>query len=246
MTQESPDSAAANPSAGKRIWSKGFLFFGIIAAWYGLSRIIPLDTWLLGVMGWIEGLGIWGPVIFILLYLPSCVLMFPDLVPNAAAGAIWGVGVGTVAASLGRMLGSAATFLVTRKIAGRWMDRKMAADPQFAAVSDALAREGFRFVVLLRLCPLFPVIMLNYALGLTRISLPAYALGTLIGMIPRTFVVAYIGAGTRSLADLASGDGVNVHAHPVLYWGGLALSLLIVILLAHKARKMINAVTRQP
>jgi uncharacterized membrane protein YdjX (TVP38/TMEM64 family) len=227
-----------------RLWPKALIFFAIIGTWYGLSRVLPLETWLLDVIAWIKGLGPWGPVIFILLYIPSSVLMFPDFLPNAAAGAIWGVGVGTVAVSLGRVLGSAATFLLTRSIAGRWIERKMAADPRFAAVSEAVGREGFRLVVLLRLCPLFPVIMLNYTLGLTRVSLPAYAIGTLVGMIPRTLFLAYAGSGTQSLADLADGNKMNVTGHPMLYWGGLVLSLTIVIILANKARRLINEATR--
>ena len=197
-----------------------------------------------GDLAWLEGLGPWGPVVFVLLYLPACMFMFPDILPNAAAGAIWGVGVGTVVVSLGRLLGSTATFLLARGIAGRWVERKMAADPRFAAVAEAVGRKGFRIVVLLRLCPLFPVIMLNYALGLTRVSLPAYATGTLIGMIPRTLFVAYVGSGTRSLVDLACGDGMSVTGHPMLYWGGLVLSLAIVMILANKARRLINEATR--
>lgn len=227
-----------------RLWPKALIFFTIIVAWYGLSRVLPLESWLLDILAWVEGLGLWGPVIFVLLYLPCCVFMFPDVFPNAAAGAIWGAGVGAAAVSLGRVLGSVATFLLARRIAGRWIERKMAADARFGAVAEAVGREGFRIVVLLRLCPLFPVIMLNYALGLTRVSLPAYAAGTLIGMIPRTMFVAYVGSGTRSIAALASGDGIDVSGHPILYWGGLALSLVVVIILANKARRLINEATR--
>ncbi len=224
----------------RRGWRKFLLFFCVIAAWYGLLQVLPLDQRLMQMLLWVEGRGYWGPVIFSLLYIPSCVLMFPDVLPNAAAGAIWGVGIGAVAVSFGRMFGSAATFLLTRSIAGRWSKHNMAADPKMAAVSDAVQRQGFRIVLLLRLCPLFPVIMLNYTLGLTRISLPAYALATLIGMIPRTLMVAYIGSGTRSLMELADGAEVNLIANPSLYWGGLLLSLITVAMIAVKTRQVIN------
>lgn len=235
---------AAQAEPPSKIWPKVLAVFTVIATWYGLSRILPLETWLLDLLAWVEGRGPWGPVIFILLYAPTCVLMFPDVFPNAAAGAIWGVGIGTVVSLLGRVLGSTITFLLTRSIAGRWIERKMAADPKFAAVSEAVGREGFRIVVLLRLCPIFPALMLNYALGLTRVSLRAAAAGTLIGMIPRTLLVAYLGSGTRNLADVATGEGIRLTAHPTLYWGGLVLSLVIVIILANKARRLINEATR--
>ena len=195
-------------------------------------------------LAWVKGLGLWGPLIFAFLYIPSCVLMFPDILPNAAAGAIWGVGLGSVAVSFGRVLGSIATFLLTRGIADCWMERKTVEDPKFAALAKAVEREGFRIVLLLRLCPLFPVIMLNYSLGLTSVSLRAYAMGTLVGMIPRTLFVAYVGSGTRSLFDLAAGGGTAVSINPAVYWGGLVFSLLIVVILAYHARRLVNKATQ--
>lgn len=223
---------------------KVLIYFSIIAAWYGLTYVLPIEAWLLHTLAWVKGLGPWGPVIFVFLYVPCCVLMLPDILPNAAAGAIWGVGVGAVAVSFGRVLGGVVTFLLTRGLAGDWVERKTAADPKFAAVAKAVEREGFRIVLLLRLCPLFPVIVLNYSLGLTPVSLKAYVMGTLIGMIPRTLFVAYVGSGTRSLFDLAAGNGANVAISPVFYWGGLVFSLLIVVVLAHQSRRLINEATR--
>lgn len=239
MTEENPKTADA-PGTAARLWPRMLVFPVIIAGWYGLSRVIPLEIWLLDLLARVEGYGIWGPFIFILIYVPCCLLMFPDVLPNAAAGAIWGVGVGSVAVLFGRVLGSAATFLLVRHVAGRWIARRMAADAGFAAVSEAVGREGFRIVVLLRLCPLFPVIMLNYALGLTRVSLTAYAAGTFFGMIPRTVFVAYAGSGARSVAGLATGGEMDFAVHPVLYWAGLAASLTLVVVLAHTARRLIK------
>lgn len=228
---------------GGRFWLKVLVYVAVIAGWYALSRVFPLDAWLLSLLSWMEGLDAWGAFIFVILYVPSCVLMLPDVLPNAAAGAIWGIGAGTVAVSIGRVLGSAVTFLLARGIAGGLVERRMARDPKFAAVAEAVGRDGFRFVVLLRLCPLFPAFMLNYLLGLTRVRLGAYATGTLLGMLPRTVVVAYIGAGARSLADLSAGNTMNVAAHPVLFWGGLALSLVVAVILAIKARRLVKETT---
>lgn len=216
----------------------------VIALWCAALRVLPLDTWLLGILTWIQGLGSTGVALFILLYIPSCVFMFPDVLPNAAAGAIWGIGMGTVVVSMGRVLGSAVTFLLSRSLAGRWSERRAAGDPRFASVAEAVGQDGFRIVVLLRLCPLFPVIMLNYTLGLTRVSLAAYAMGTLFGMIPRTIFIAYLGSGARSLAGLIQGEGIHAAANPVLYWGGMVASFILVIILAYKARQYINEATK--
>ncbi len=226
-----------------RFWPKALVYVAVIVGWYVLSRIFPLDAWLLGLLSWIEGLGLWGAIVFILLYVPSCVLMLPDVLPNAAAGAIWGIGVGTLSVSIGRVLGSAATFLLARGIAGGMVNRRMAKDPKFAAMAEAVRQDGFKFVILLRLCPLFPTIMLNYLLGLTRVRLRAYAAGTLIGMLPRTVVITYIGSGARSLADVSAGTALNPAAHPVLFWSGLVLSLFVAVLLGYKARQILKKTT---
>ncbi|HOZ45868.1 MAG TPA: TVP38/TMEM64 family protein [Candidatus Hydrogenedentes bacterium] len=224
-----------------RLWPKLLVYFAVIGTWLILSRLLPLDEWFVALMGRIEAWGVWGLVAFVLLYVPCCVLMLPDLLPNAAAGAIWGVGVGAVAVSLGRVLGSTATFLLARTVAASWIERRTATDAKFAAVSEAIGREGFKVVVLLRLCPLFPVILLNYALGLTPVRLRTCAVATLLAMIPRTFVVAYVGSGARSLADLAAGEAEAQPAQLALFWGGLVASLIVVAILVVKARRMLNA-----
>ena len=244
MTLSNNNGITPDVGNTKRLWPKALIFIVVIAIWYVLLQVSPLDKWLLNVLLWIEGLGFWGPFIFVLLYIPSCVLMFPDILPNAAAGAIWGAGTGAVAASIGRILGSTVTFLLARYLTKSWQERRTASDPKFAAVAKAVEREGFRIVILLRLCPLFPVIMLNYGLGMTGVRLRSYILGTLLGMIPRTFFVAYSGSGVRSLMDLTSGNGVGVTGNPLIYWGGLALSLIILVILANKARHLINEATR--
>lgn len=241
-----PDANTNNTTeikSTKRIWPKLLLFTVIIVIWYALLQVTPLDKWLLEVLSRIEQYGFWGPCIFILIYIPSCVLMFPDVLPNAAAGAIWGAGLGAAVASIGRLLGSTITFLLARRFSKRWQEQRMASDPKFAALSKAIEREGFRIVILLRLCPLFPVIMLNYGLGMTRVRLRSYMVGTLIGMIPRSLLVAYSGSGVRAVADIASGNGMQGAGNPVIFWGGLVLSLVIVVFLANKARRLINDAT---
>ena len=239
----SPTASTKEVSGAKRIWPKFLVFVVVIALWYLLLQISPLDKWLLVFLARLENSGFWGPLLFILLYIPACVLMFPDILPNAAAGAIWGISTGTVVVSVGRMLGSTATFLLARYITRRWQERRMATDPKFAAVARAVEREGFRFVLLLRLCPLFPVIMLNYGLGMTSVRLRSYMLGTLLGLIPRTMIVAYSGSGLRSVMDLASGQRLQAAGNPMFYWGGLALSLIVFVILAHKARQLIQEAT---
>jgi uncharacterized membrane protein YdjX (TVP38/TMEM64 family) len=225
-------------------WSKLLGWTLIGAVWILLSQVLPLQAWLVALMGWIDTHGTLGLVAFVFLYVPVCVLVFPDTVANLAAGMLWGVGWGTVAVSLGRGLGSAATFLIARRITRRWLARRMASDPRFAAVVQAIGKEGFKTVFLLRLCPLFPANVLNYALGITPVTFRAYVGATLLGMLPRTLLIAYVGSGTRTLGELAQGMPSAAAAPQVLYWAGLAATLLAAVYisrLAHRALKEATA-----
>ena len=75
---------------------------------------------------------------------------------------------------------------------------------------------------------------------MTGVRLRSYLLGTFLGMIPRTLFIAYSGSGVRSLVDLTAGSGINMNENPLIYWGGLAISLIIAAILANKARRLIN------
>jgi len=213
------------------------------AGGFSLTHVGAVEARVLAALEWTQGLGLWGPVAFALLYIPVCVTCFPDLLPNAAAGALWGIGWGAATVSIGRLLGATITFALVRTVARGWQERKMAGDPRFAALSQAIAREGFKIVLLARLCPIFPVNVLNYALGLTPVSLRAYATATLLGLLPRTAVVCYAGSGARSLSDLAAGNTQPSGAQSLLFWGGLVVTLAVVALIVRMARRMLQQAT---
>ncbi len=122
---------------------------------------------------WVEGLGFWGPVVFILGYAVATVAFIPGSLLTLAAGAIFGLVEGTIYTLIGATLGSSGAFLVARYLARRKIERKIAGNAKFAAIDRAVGREGFKIVALLRLSPAFPFSLLNYALGLTQVTLPA-------------------------------------------------------------------------
>ena len=80
------------------------------------------------------------------------------------------------------LLGATLAFLMARVIGADWMAQRLGG--RLRRVIDGVAAEGWRFVALMRLVPLVPFNLLNYALGLTRISLPAYVLASAICMLP--------------------------------------------------------------
>ena len=120
----------------------------------------------------LRALGIWAPVGFVLIYAVATVLFFSGAILSLAGGALFGPVWGTVLNLAGATLGATAAFLVARTIAGEWVARRVGG--RLRRLVDGVTAEGWRFVALMRLVPLVPFNLLNYALGLTGISLLAY------------------------------------------------------------------------
>ena len=110
--------------------------------------------------------------------------------------------VGFLSAWIGAILGACAAFFVGRTLARDWIAAKVAGNSKFAAVDEAVGKEGFKIVFLLRLSPVFPFNFLNYALGLTKVSFKHYALASMIGMIPAGLMYVYFGSAARSWRTL--------------------------------------------
>jgi len=178
---------------GKWIWWGSLLAVVIVAVIYFRVPVRGQEL-LQGALEQIRQLGPWGPAIFILLYIVSCVALLPGSILTIGGGALFGVLWGLVYVSIGATLGATAAFLVGRYLARDWVTRKIGAHPAFAAINKAVADEGWRIVFLTRLCPIFPFFLMNYAYGLTRVSLRHYFLATWIGIIPGSTLFVYIGS----------------------------------------------------
>src|ERR1700690_3963469 len=114
---------------------------------------------------WVNGLGLWGPVVFILGYAVATVAFLPGAILTLAAGAVFGVGAGVAYVFIAAVLGSCAAFLVARYLARGAIERRLAGNPRFAAIDRAVGAQGRKIVFLLRLSPVFPFNLVNYALG---------------------------------------------------------------------------------
>lgn len=176
---------------------------------------------------WVEGLGVWGPVVFILGYAVATVAFVPGSLLTLAAGAIFGLVEGTLYTLIGATLGAACAFLVARYVARGAIERKIAGNARFAAIDKAVAGEGFKIVALLRLSPVFPFNLLNYALGLTRVRFLHY-LAASIAMLPGTLLYVYYGKAAGSLAG-ALGGGATAQRGPE-FWITLGIGLVATVI----------------
>ena len=209
----------------------------VVAAWrFDASALLRsgLDA--------IAGLGIWGPVIFAALYVAATVLFLPGSILTLGAGVVFGVVKGALIVSVSATLGATAAFLVGRYVAREAIERKIDSNPKFKAIDQAVAREGWKIVGLTRLSPMFPFNLLNYAFGVTRVSLRDYVLASWIGMIPGTVMYVYLGSLAGDLASIGSGHASRTPAEWMLYGVGLLATVTVTVYVTRIAR---GALTRR-
>ena len=150
---------------------------------------------------WVESLGSIAPIAFIALYNVATVLLIPGSVLTLGSGVLFGLFWGSLYVFFAATLGATLAFWLGRNVARDWVSKKISAYPKFAAIDKAVAKEGFKIVFLTRLSPLFPFNLLNYAFGITQVSLKDYVLGS-VGMIPGTILYVYIGSLIGSVAQI--------------------------------------------
>src|SRR5260370_339763 len=109
---------------------------------------------------WVNGLGAWGPVVFILGYAVATVAFVPGSLLTLAAGAIFGLAAGVAYVFVAAVIGSAAAFLVSRYLARHAIEQRLAKNPRFAAIHRAVSAQGRNIALPFGLYPVFPVILL--------------------------------------------------------------------------------------
>lgn len=163
-------------------------------------------------------LGVLAPIGHVVLFAAGTVLFAPSAIFGLVGGALFGPLWGTLLNLTGATIGAAAAFLVARYIAADWVRSRTGS--RIERLISGVEAEGWRFVALMRLVPLIPFNLLNYALGLTRISLPQYVIASAVAMAPGTLAYSWLGyAGRQAIG----GDAAAVR------YGLLALGLLAAI-----------------
>ena len=191
------------------------LLVAAVAVWLAFNRD-RLDPAL--IESAMHGLGLWAPLGHIVLFALATILFVPGAIFGLLGGVLFGPFWGTALNLAGATLGAAAAFLVARYVAADWVRRK--ASGRLDRLITGVEVEGWRFVAFVRLVPLFPFNLTNYALGLTRISLKHYVLASLACMVPGTLAYTWLGHAGR---EAAAGNMAAIR------YGLIALALLAAI-----------------
>jgi uncharacterized membrane protein YdjX (TVP38/TMEM64 family) len=186
---------------------------------------------------WVESLGPVGAIAFILLYIIATVAFLPGSILTLGGGAVFGLIWGSLYVFIGANLGATAAFLAGRYLARNWVVKKIEGNSKFIAIDRAVGKEGLKIVLLTRLSPVFPFFLLNYAYGVTGVSLKDYVIGSL-GMIPGTVLYVYLGSLAGNLANLGTSTQPT---NPALHWSIRILGLMATIAVTFYTSKIARA-----
>lgn len=231
-SSQMPETATAHTASNRMKWILIALAIAAVIAGVALFDVRQL---LVNALAWIDGLGGWGPVLFIVVYVAAAALLIPGSTLTLGAGAVFGLFRGFLIVSIASTLGATVAFLIGRYLARDAITRKIAGNAKFTAIDKAVTDQGWKIVFLTRLSPVFPYTLLNYAFGLTRVKLGHYVLASWIGMIPGTVMFVYIG----SLAQVA-GERSRTPGEWMLYGVGLLATVVVTVFVTRMARTALS------
>lgn len=180
---------------------------------YLLGGIEPTD-----IQVWLKSVGIWAPIVYIALYVVATVLIMPSTALNITGGAIFGHWLGTLWTSIGALIAAIVAFAFTRTVGREAVAKRLAG--RWQAMDAEVRQGGLFYMFAIRLLPIMPYGLVNFAAGLTSISFKDYVLGTAIGTVPS--VLPFVLIGSSGLKALTTGN-----IFPLL--GALTLSSLLIV-----------------
>jgi len=225
-------------------WAPKLRLVSILAALVAfliIARALPLKALSESFGTWVESLGVWGPVIYGAVYVLATVLMIPASVLTLAAGAVFGLGLGTVVVSLASTTGAACAFLLGRYLLRDKVARTIEARPKLKAVDDAIAEGGYKIVALLRLSPAVPFNLQNYLYGLTPVGFWPCVLASWLAMLPGTFLYVYLG---YTAGQVVAGDAGGSIGKKVALGVGLLATVVVTVYVTKLAKRKLDERTR--
>ena len=216
------------------------LFLCLVGSIVALFTLVDVFSHLNTFSAWAEENQATGVLSYIGIYAILTVLCFPGLLLTIAAGLVFGLWKGALATLVGATLGAGLSFLVGRYLFKSIADNLTNRYKSMKAVNTVVTNSAFRFTFLLRLSPIIPFTALNYTLALTSVPFVSYVAATFFGIAPGTCLFVYIGSTVMSIKDIQERNVEQSTGTQVLFWVGLAITILVTVLLTALARKQIK------
>lgn len=230
-------------------WLKIVIALAVVALLVVGVKFLDVGPKLQAAIGWIQGLGAVGIVVYGALYVVATLIGVATPM-TLAAGVIYGVVGGVAIVSPSSVCAATICFLLGRTLLRKSVEQKVAKNPKFAAIERAVGKNGFKIVGLVRLSPVFPFTLLNYGLGLTNVSIRDYVLASFLGMLPGTILYVYLGhtigdvgaifGGAKPAVPMADASFFQAHGKTILTVVGLLATIAVTIYVTRIARKALN------
>lgn len=199
----------------------------VLATGIALRGLGTIDPAL--IQRWVEAAGIWAPVVYILLYVIATILVLPSTVLNLAGGAVFGPWMGTLWTSVGAILAAIASFAFTRTVGRDAIAQRL--QGRWQAMDAEIRRGGVFYLFAIRLVPIMPYGLVNFAAGLTSVRFQDYLLGTVLGTVPS--VLPFVLLGSTGLEAASTGNLV-----PLVM--ALGLTAILVVGSAWYRRRLVS------
>lgn len=204
----------------------------------GLAAGQLLLPWIPRFGEFVQSMGVWAPIVFVAVYIAGIVLMMPVFLLIMVGGAVFGVVQGTLLAMLSALVGGTLAFLIGRHFAREQVAKRVASHPLLSSIDRVIGEDGMKLVFLLRLSPAVPFVLSNYTLGVTRVRLRDFVLGT-FGLVPIVAMYAAFG----SAAGAVTADG-RPAVSPMVMAGGVIATVVLGLLLARIVQRALREAER--
>ena len=223
------------------------IIISILFVALGVTLLMYFDVHedVLQLLDWLDSLGIWGPLLFIMIMMLVVMLVLPGIMFTAGAGFVFGLVEGTVYVVVGTTLGAGLAFLIARYLFGDRASQFVLRRARLRLVSEELTPHGWKIVLLTRLVPFFPYKLSNYFFGLTQFSLRGFMGGTFVGVIPLSLHNVWLGSIAAGITVPGGHIAARTPFEWVLYGGGFLVIVGLIVYLNRLARRALANYTEE-
>jgi uncharacterized membrane protein YdjX (TVP38/TMEM64 family) len=205
-----------------------------VVVWFGRHAVEDIQA----METWITGHGVWGWIAFVGMVVVFTSIFVPDTLLAISAGALFGLGLGTVLTVVGTVLTTALNFLTARSLLQPRIEKMLEQHPKLRAIQNAAKHEGLRLQLLLRLAPINPV-SVSYVLGASGVRFSTFLLAT-VGLIPALFVEVYFGYLASHVTTVAGNASEHSTLHTVMTVIGFVVCIVLMIYISRVASRAIT------
>jgi uncharacterized membrane protein YdjX (TVP38/TMEM64 family) len=229
-------AGGGNPRGASR--ARWIVLALVLAGLVVATRVLPVTQWLRDFQSWVAQQGVWGWIVYGVVYVVAVLLFVPGSVLTIGAGLVFGLGWGTVIVSVASTTAAALAFLIARYVARDRVEALARRNEKFRAIDQAIREKGWKVVALLRLSPLVPFSVSNYLYGLTPVPFGPYVLASWIAMLPATVLYVWIGAAGRAAAERQGRSPLEW----ALLGAGLVATAVVTVMVGRAARRELEKI----